>query len=108
MKIAFFLFVFFVCEIVYSQVPGNSSTFKNDHEGAPFDITITQDPAGDFVAIQLKGLNRENMDINLYDKDGKLVKQTILYQGSTIAYFDTRTLYSGEYKMWLKRGVDSL
>ena len=28
---------------------------------------------------------------------GKLVQKTQLYQGSTIAYFDTRKLYSGDY-----------
>jgi hypothetical protein len=28
---------------------------------------------------------------------GKLVQKTTLYQGSTIAYFDLRTVYEGEY-----------
>jgi len=28
---------------------------------------------------------------------GRLIQTSSIFQGSTIAYFDTRTLYSGEY-----------
>jgi hypothetical protein len=28
---------------------------------------------------------------------GKEIQSTVIYQGSTIAYFDTRTLYDGQY-----------
>jgi hypothetical protein len=28
---------------------------------------------------------------------GKEIQSTVVYQGSTIAYFDTRTLYNGQY-----------
>jgi len=33
----------------------------------------------------------------LYDMLGKLIQTTTIYQGSTIAYFDTRALYQGQY-----------
>jgi hypothetical protein len=62
-------------------------------------LTVFPNPATDFVAVQMKGLNTVEWKVELYDGSGKLVKTTRLYPGSTIAYFDTRTLYSGEYLM---------
>ena len=61
------------------------------------EMTVLQDPINEIIAIQMNNLTQENFTIGLYDINGKLVQKTILYQGSTIAYFDTRTLYSGEY-----------
>ena len=61
------------------------------------EMTVLQDPINEIIAIQMNNLTQENFTIGLYDINGKLVQKTILYQGSTIAYFDARTLYSGEY-----------
>ncbi len=35
--------------------------------------------------------------MELLDAKGALVRSTVLYQGSTLCYFDLRTLYSGSY-----------
>ena len=67
-------------------------------------LTIFPNPATDFVAAQMKGLNTVEWKVELYDASGKLVQTTTLYPGSTIAYFDTRTLYSGEYVMVFTHG----
>ena len=62
-----------------------------------FNVSIYPNPSNEFIAIQIaKGL-QSNLDIALYDILGKLIHKTSIYQGSTIAYFDTRTLYNGEY-----------
>ena len=42
------------------------------------------------------------------DMYGKILKSEMIYQGSTIAYFDTRTLYSGIYFVRLKKNKDYL
>ena len=60
-------------------------------------INIYPNPSSDFLAIQLVDLVKENVAVSLYDISGRLVSNTMIYQGSTIAYFDTRTLYSGKY-----------
>jgi hypothetical protein len=52
----------------------------------------------------MKGLNTVQWKVELYDTSGKHVQTTTLYPGSTIAYFDTRTLYSGEYVMVFTHG----
>ena len=60
-------------------------------------ITVFPNPASDLIAVQIKDLVKENYDVSLFDLTGKLVDKTTLYQGSTIVYFDTKTLYSGTY-----------
>jgi len=47
--------------------------------------------------VQLSNLSKQNVNIQLYDMLGKEIQSTVIYQGSTIAYFDTRTLYNGQY-----------
>ena len=51
----------------------------------------------ELIVIQSIGLNKDNLTIQLIDQNGKFIQETILYQGSTIAYFDTQTLYNGDY-----------
>ena len=89
---------------VYSATAtGIQPTSKND-----LDVRIFPVPANDLIAIQLNGLTRENVAIDLFDMTGKLVDSTVLYQGSTIAYFDTQKLYSGEYIVHFSNGTKSL
>ncbi|MBI3233478.1 MAG: YHYH protein [Bacteroidetes bacterium] len=60
-------------------------------------IQIYPNPASDLVAVQLGNLAKENIQVELFDITGKSIQRTTLYQGSTIVYFDTQTLYNGEY-----------
>ena len=54
-------------------------------------------PDKELIVIQWKNLNTESREIYLSDPSGNLIQKTILHMGSTIAYFDTNTLYSGKY-----------
>jgi hypothetical protein len=49
------------------------------------------------VAVQSAGLTSSDLLVELFDLQGRLVQTSKILQGSTIAYFDTRTLYQGEY-----------
>ena len=51
----------------------------------------------ELIVIQSIHLNKDNLTIQLIDQNGKFIQETILYQGSTLAYFDTQTLYNGDY-----------
>ncbi len=75
--------------------PGTVGIIEN--ETKDLNVNIFPVPASDLVVIQSNQLTKEDMEIYMYDMTGKLIDKTILYQGSTIAYFDTRTIYSGEY-----------
>lgn len=68
-----------------------------ENNAADSRISIYPNPSSDLVAIQFNAINYTNVEIELYDGAGQFIQRTTLYQGSTIAFFDTRTLYSGEY-----------
>ena len=61
------------------------------------EFKVIQDSANEVIAVQLNNLTQENFSVNLYSSMGQLIQKNTLYQGSTITYFDTRTLYAGEY-----------
>ena len=84
------------------------TTSISNNAPAAFDVNIFPNTTSELIAIQLNDLNREDINVELYDIAGKLINKTILYQGSTIAYFDSRTLYGGEYIVRIYRGNESL
>lgn len=71
-------------------------------------ISIFPNPASDAVAIQIHSINYENIDVELFDFNGKFLKKTTLFQGSTIAFFDTKTLYNGEYLIRISIGSNAI
>ncbi len=81
-----------------------ATTSINDNAVNEVNVNVFPNPASDLIAIQIKDLVRENCVVELFDITGKLVDQTILYQGSTIVYFDTKKLYSGIYFVKMKIG----
>lgn len=60
-------------------------------------IKIYPNPGSDFIAIQVGNLIRHNIEAHLYDIHGELMESIRIEAGSTIGYFDTRRLYSGQY-----------
>jgi hypothetical protein len=72
------------------------------------DIHIYPNPASDILIVQAMGILSKEMDINLYDITGRLVKTGRLYQGSTICYIDTKTLYNGNYVLEVVSGDQKL
>ncbi len=71
-------------------------------------ITIYPNPSSDFIAVQMNALAKETVEVNLFDLSGKLIQTTSILQGSTIAYFDTQKLYSGEYVIKIGKGNSSV
>ena len=61
-------------------------------------------PEKELIVIQWKNLNTENRDILLADNTGKIIQKSTLYAGSTIVFFDTQTLYSGDYEVRIVNG----
>jgi hypothetical protein len=75
---------------------------------AQLGINIFPNPGSDLVAIQFNDMTNEQINIELLDINGKVIQQTNLNQGSTIAYFDTRTLYGGNYLIRIIKGNEQL
>ena len=65
-------------------------------------------PDKELIVIQWKNLNTESREIYLSDPLGNLIQKTILHMGSTIAYFDTNTLYNGKYVISVLDGNNRL
>jgi hypothetical protein len=84
-----------ITETVNTYTP--SATSVNDNSLNELQLSIYPNPASEFIAIQLNNLSKQNVSVELYDMLGKQIQSTMIYQGSTIAYFDTRTLYNGQY-----------
>jgi hypothetical protein len=84
-----------ITETVNTNVPGTNGVSENKLNAGK--INVFPNPAEDLLAIQLIAMVKENVDVTLFDISGKRIGNTTIYPGSTIAYFDTRRLYSGEY-----------
>ncbi len=69
----------------------------SEMEFSALEFSVFPNPAADLLAIQLGGMIKDDIVINLIDVSGKLVASTHLRQGSTIAYFEVMTLYDGIY-----------
>lgn len=60
-------------------------------------VTVFPNPSNDFVVVQISGLTKEDLNIQLIDINGKLITESKLLQGSALNYLDTRTVYDGVY-----------
>jgi hypothetical protein len=60
-------------------------------------MNIMIDHQKELIAIQWKGLNREDRTVILTDSTGKIYDQKQMFAGSTIVYFETQTFYEGHY-----------
>lgn len=75
-----------------------------DNRLEKFKITVFPNPAADIIAVQIDDVLNQDMEVNLYDIQGKIVAKSTFLQGSTIVYFDTRKLYDGEYIVAVNKG----
>ncbi len=71
-------------------------------------IIVFPNPASDLIAIQLGGLNRNNVQITLSDMNGKKISSTSIPPGSTITYYDVQTVYEGNYLLKFDDGINQL
>jgi hypothetical protein len=86
-----------ITESVTTYTSGGIATGIKSKNLETTTINVFPNPTADLMAIQFMGLIESDITIELYDLSGKLVDKTTLYKGSTIAYFNTETLYSGQY-----------
>jgi len=68
-------------------------------------FSVFPNPAQNFIAIQAGGLVKSNINIDLIDMEGSVVRSSQIKQGSTIWYIDTQTLYNGTYVLRINSGT---
>lgn len=76
-------------------------------ENNSMQFEIFPNPSADVIVVQSSGLHAENIVAELIDPNGKVVQKQIIYQGSTLCYFNVSTLYSGTYFIKLNSGNQS-
>ena len=74
------------------------------YENSAIELKVFPNPTNDVLMVQLSNLIKENVTIKLVDLTGKVIDTKIIYQGSTIAYFDVSTLHSGQYLLKVGEG----
>ena len=84
------------------SIPGGTTVYTaptaiSQNNFADTDFSIYPNPAADLIAVQVNGLVGDKLKVELIDISGRLVRQTIINAGQTIAHFDTQTLYAGVY-----------
>ena len=71
------------------------------------EMMVKFDAALDLVAIQYKGMLKENMEVCLWDTKGALIAKKWMPAGSTILYFDAATLVNGQYIVAASKNVST-
>lgn len=74
-----------------------STASISEEEFNNMNVKVYPNPASDLIAIQIGGLVKENLSVELVDLTGRTVGNHHINAGQTIAYFDVSTLYSGNY-----------
>lgn len=72
----------------------------NSLDEASFDalnVQVFPNPASDLIAVQVLDLVKEDLKVELLDLSGKTINEMNINAGSTIAYFDVQSVYSGVY-----------
>lgn len=60
-------------------------------------INVFPNPSTDIIVIQVLGLNKEDLTIELVTTDGRVMQKANIIAGATNTYLDTKTVYAGTY-----------
>jgi hypothetical protein len=85
-----------------SNLAVSEAEFKN------ISTVLYPNPVSDLLLVQVDHLLKYDLDIEMYDISGKLLMKTQMIKGSTIAYFDTQTLYNGTYMVKISNGKNTI
>lgn len=75
----------------------DASAGLNETEFEKMNINVFPNPSSDLIAVQISGLVKEELQVDLVDLSGRVIIEQVIHAGQTIAYFDVATLYAGNY-----------
>ena len=93
-----------VTSITETTTPYTPTTSISENELNQLNISVFPNPANDLLVIQVGNLVKYDLEVQLFDITGKLINKSRINTGSTIAYFDTQTLYDGIYIIKVSNG----
>jgi hypothetical protein len=68
----------------------------NDFNSSILKVVIYPNPSQDFIAIQSQMADKD-LNVELIDVLGKVIKTSKIVQGSTLSIIETDTIYNGTY-----------
>ena len=92
-----------------TTVPAGTTTYVLANENFNLNttkVTIAPNPTQDFIAIQTELIDKD-LDVELIDELGKVVKTSKILQGSTLSIIETETVYNGVYFVKISDGENS-
>jgi hypothetical protein len=94
-----------------TTVPSGTTTYSpllatNSFENSNFNVIVAPNPASEFIAIQTQ-MSESDMNVELIDNLGKIVKTGKILQGSTLSIIETDTVYNGLYFVRISNQKDS-
>lgn len=82
---------------------GQTSISEAEFNAMP--VEVFPNPASDLIAVQVGGLVKQDLQVDLMDVTGRKVASTRILAGQTIGWFDVQTLYEGTYLVQLSNGT---
>ncbi|MFT4758671.1 MAG: hypothetical protein ACI9XO_000365 [Paraglaciecola sp.] len=86
----------------------NGTVDVSEAEFNSLNVSVFPNPAADLIAVQIQDLVKEDFIVELLDVTGKVVLSSKIKKGSTIAYFDTQTIYEGVYFVKISNGNNQM
>jgi hypothetical protein len=86
-----------ISETVTTYTPTIDSSVLPENNSEELKLTIFPNPSNDFIAVKIGNLNKGTVEISIYDNSGRFIQKAFIYQGSTVAYLDTKAMFPGEY-----------
>lgn len=84
------------------------STTSVDEESALRSATVYPNPAADILIVQVTSPMTESASVELVDLNGRVVRQSMINQGSTMCFLDVQSLYAGAYVARITRNGSSI
>ncbi|MFM7079822.1 MAG: YHYH protein [Bacteroidota bacterium] len=94
-----------ITEPVTAYNPSTALSEASNNEEA---VIVFPNPSAEFIAVQLPGLMRSVVQIDLLDMGGQIVSTSVIHPGSTVSWVDIRTLYAGTYFIKITSGSQAI
>jgi hypothetical protein len=93
-----------VTSITESVTTYTGSTGLTEQEFSKLQIVAYPNPASEMLLIQAGTIVEKDLDVQLSDISGRVIAESKIIKGSTLAYFDVQTLHTGTYFVTVKNG----
>lgn len=93
---------------VVASIPVGTTTYLSNNivDFSKIKVSVAPNPSSDFVAIQTD-LLQTDLNVDLIDSSGKLIKSSKILQGSTLSIIETDSIYNGVYFVIISNGTSS-